>query len=93
LHTQVWTEFKVIKETSALTFMVAGIIKEVLTGGWVGEGGQGPAGMPVVCWAKCVQVWWPSEEAASGSEYPEGQACLCVLQLYKAGSLEDICFL
>lgn len=29
---QVWAEFNVIKETSALTFMVAGIIKEVLTG-------------------------------------------------------------
>ena len=29
---QVWTEFKVIKETSALTFMVAGTCKEIVTG-------------------------------------------------------------
>ena len=30
--TQVWTEFKVIQETSALTFMVAGVFKEIVTG-------------------------------------------------------------
>ncbi len=29
---QVWTEYKVIKETSALTFMIAGTCKEVVTG-------------------------------------------------------------
>ena len=29
---QVWTEFKVIQETSALTFMVAGTFKEIVTG-------------------------------------------------------------
>lgn len=28
----VWTEFKVIQETSALTFMVAGTFKEIVTG-------------------------------------------------------------
>lgn len=31
---QVWTEFKVIQETSALTFMVAGTFKEIVTGRW-----------------------------------------------------------
>lgn len=29
----VWVEFKVILETSALTFMVAGVFKELVTGG------------------------------------------------------------
>lgn len=29
---QVWAEYKVIKETSALTFMIAGTVKEVATG-------------------------------------------------------------
>jgi hypothetical protein len=29
----VWTEFKVIQETSALTFMIAGTFKEIVTGG------------------------------------------------------------
>lgn len=33
----VWTEFKVIAETSALTFMVAGTCKEVVTGEWAFE--------------------------------------------------------
>ncbi len=31
-HAQVWTEYKVIKETSALTFMIAGTVKEVVSG-------------------------------------------------------------
>lgn len=30
----VWAEYSVIKETSALTFMIAGTCKEVFTGGW-----------------------------------------------------------
>ena len=28
----VWAEYQLIKETSALTFMIAGTVKEVLTG-------------------------------------------------------------
>jgi hypothetical protein len=30
----VWSEFMLIKCTSALTFMVAGTFKEIITGGW-----------------------------------------------------------
>ena len=45
----VWTEFKVIKETSALTFMIAGTVKEVVTGAgrqadWEGGGWEGTQG-------------------------------------------------
>ncbi|KIZ00166.1 hypothetical protein MNEG_7792 [Monoraphidium neglectum] len=30
----VWAEFEVIRDTSALTFMVAGVVKEIITIGW-----------------------------------------------------------
>ena len=35
----VWTEFTVISETSALTFMVAGTFKEIVTGAFQGFSG------------------------------------------------------
>ena len=43
---------QVIKETSALTFMIAGTVKEVVTGGRAGDGLLGGAG----CWACNVHV-------------------------------------
>ena len=32
MPTQVWTEYKVIQLTSALSFMIAGTVKEIITG-------------------------------------------------------------
>lgn len=48
-HIQVWTEFKVIQETSALTFMVAGTFKEIVTGAQpalLPQDGNEAAGLP-----------------------------------------------
>ena len=58
----VWTEFTVISETSALTFMVAGTFKEIVTGG------SRPGAFPpktCVCPLACL-----SSPSASGSPWP-----------------------
>lgn len=45
----VWSEFKLIKCTSALTFMVAGTFKEIITGVW-GVWARSALRCAAVCW-------------------------------------------